>query len=178
MNHTEKSEAGFSLVETIVAVGLLTVAVLGMAGVFVQGMQKAYSSPDELLASQKASEAIESVISARDTHTLAWAQLRNVSDGGIFLNGQQPLYTQGVDGIVDTADDGGAAHEIQSVVFPGPDQQMHTADDKTYTLDKFQRQIVISDINDDLRSITVTITYKSGASTRTYTLTAYMSTFA
>ena len=76
-------------------------------------------------------------------------------------------------------DDGGAAHNtIESVLFPGPDQRLHTGDDVTYTLDKFQRQIVITDMNDDLRCITVTITYQSGASTRTYTLTAYMSTFA
>ena len=49
---------------------ILSVAALGMAGIFTQGMQKTASSPGELLATQKAAEAIESVFSARDSHTI------------------------------------------------------------------------------------------------------------
>ena len=44
-----------------------------MAGVFTQGMQKTASSPGELLATQKAAEAIESVFSARDSQRIVGA---------------------------------------------------------------------------------------------------------
>jgi Tfp pilus assembly protein PilV len=169
-----RTEAGFSLIETMFAIGVLSVAALGMAGIFAQGMQKTASSPGELLATQKAAEAIESVFSARDSHSITWTQLRNVSQGGIFLDGAKPMTTDGPDGVVGTADDG----PVESVVLPGPDQQLGTADDKTVTLSAFTRQIAIADISTDLRSITVTITYKSGATTRSYTLTALISTFA
>ena len=84
-----RNQGGFSLVETIFAIGVLSVAALGMAGIFVQGMQKTASSPAELIATQKAAEAIESVFSARDSHSITWAQLRNQANGGIFNNGPQ-----------------------------------------------------------------------------------------
>jgi Tfp pilus assembly protein PilV len=174
METTSRSQAGFSLVETVFAIGILTVGALGMAGIFAQGMQKTVSSPGELLATQKAAEAIESVFAARDTHTIAWNQLRNKSMGGIFKDGPQPLNTPGPDGIVDTDDDG----SVETVQLPGPDQQLGTADDVQQTLSAFTRQIQIADISLDLRSITVTMTYRAGAQTRSYTVTAYISNFA
>ena len=131
--------AGFSLVETMFAIGVLSVAALGMAGIFAQGMQKTASSPGELIATQKAAEAIESVFSARDSHSITWAQLRNQTNGGIFNNGPQPLTTDGPDGVVDTADDG----PVESVKLPGVDQKLGTADDVTKTLTDFTREIKI-----------------------------------
>jgi type II secretory pathway pseudopilin PulG len=172
--HTTSGESGFSLLETIVAIGVLTVGALGMAGVFTQGMQRTISSPGELIATQKAAEAIESVFSARDSHTITWAQIRNENHGGVFLNGPQPLRIPGADGVVNTHDDG----PTESVDLPGPDQILGTGDDVTQTLDTFTREILITDISDDLRSITVTITYKSGPQTRAYSITAYISTWA
>ena len=171
---TAPREQGFSLVETVVAIGILSVAALGMAGVFTQGMQRTLSSPGELVATQKAAEAVESVFSARDSHSIAWAQLRNESHGGIFLDGPQPLRVPGPDGVVNTHDDGA----VESVDLPGPDQQLGTSDDVTQTLDGFTREIRITDLSDDLRSITVTVTYKAGPQTRTYSITAYISTWA
>ena len=77
---------GFSLLETIFAISILSVGALGMAGVFTKGMQGTTSSPSELTATQKAAEAIESVFSARDSHSISWNQLRNQNRGGIFKN--------------------------------------------------------------------------------------------
>ena len=59
MNQHIHKESGFSLVETIIALGVLTVGALGMASVFAQGLQATATSPNELLATQKAAEAIE-----------------------------------------------------------------------------------------------------------------------
>lgn len=170
-----KTQAGFSLIETVFAIGVLCVAALGMAGVFAQGMAKTVSSPGEVLATQKAAAAIESVFSARDSHTITWAQLQNTSMGGIFKVGPQPLTTDGPDGVVGTADDG----PVETVQLPGPDQRLGVGgDDVTVTLTGFTREIVLTDVKTDLRKITVTITYKAGAATRSYTLTALISTFA
>jgi type II secretory pathway pseudopilin PulG len=173
-----RTEAGFSLIETVFAIGVLSVGALGMAGIFASGMQKVASSPNELLSTQKAAEAIESVYSARDSHLLTWSQLRNVSNGGVFKDGPQPMTTAGPDGVVDTADDG----PVETVILPGPDQKMGTADDITKTLTGLTRTIAIADISpplgDVLRSVTVTITYLDGATTRTYVLTGYISSFA
>jgi hypothetical protein len=155
--HTN-GESGFSLVETLISTGVLTVGALGMAAVFSQGLQSTATSPNELLATQKAAEAIESVFSARDSLTITWAQVRNVADAGIFANGATAMNLAGADGILNTGDSG----EVL----------------ESDTVDRFTRQIRITDISDDLRSITVTIRYPAGSSFRTYVLTSYISQFS
>ncbi len=169
-----KNADGFSLLETLFAITILSAGALSMAGVFAHGMQSTTSSPDELTATQKAAEAIESVFSARDSHVISWNQLRNQNNGGIFKNGPQPMTVPGPDGVLNTNDDGA----VETVVLPGPDQILGTADDVTKTLNDFTRDIAISDISPDLRSVTVTITYLINGQTRTYTLTALISSFA
>jgi type II secretory pathway pseudopilin PulG len=168
------SQSGFSLVETVFAIGILSVGALGMAGVFAQGMQRTTSSPGELVATQKAAEAIESVFSARDSHSITWNQIRNQAYGGIFKNGPTPMTVAGADGVVNTDDDGA----IESVDLPGPDQRLGTSDDVTTTLTGFTREIAITDLSVDLRSITVTIVYTINGQQKTFALTALISSFA
>jgi hypothetical protein len=176
--HTWRSGQGTSLIETAIALGVLSVGALGTAAIFTQGMERTKTSPGDLIATQKAQEAIESVFAARDSHTVTWAQLRNVTganaDGGVFLDGAQGIKDPGPDGIVDTADDG----VVEAVTYPGRDGLFGTADDTTAPLTGFTREIQIRDVSADLRSITVTVTYAAGTTSRTYTLTAYISNYA
>jgi hypothetical protein len=171
------AEQGVTLVETLVAILVLTVGAVGMAATFLHGMAVAGTSPAELTATQKAAEAIESVYAARDSHKITWAQLRNAANGGIFLDGAQPIRTGGTDGIVNTGD-ADKSEVIESVTLPGPDQNLETtADNRIETLAGFTREIRIADLSTVLRSLTVIVTYRSGAGTYTYTLTTYISAF-
>jgi len=174
MQTSIRSESGFSLIETMVSMLVLTVGVLGLSQAFISGVQKSSSSPYEVLATQKAAEAIESVFAARDSHTIAWAQMKNVGDGGVFLNAATPMKVAGADGIVNTSDDGA----IESFVFPGPDGYVGTPDDKTLSLDSFTRKIAIVELSGFLREITVTITYPANGQTKTYQVTALISQYA
>jgi prepilin-type N-terminal cleavage/methylation domain-containing protein len=183
------SQRGFSLIETAMALGVLTVGLLGAAAVITTGMQKVSSSPYDLIATQKAAEAIETVFSARDSHVLTWAQIRNVNglsgtDGGIFLDGPLPVRLLGADGLFNTAV--GATQAIETMKFPGPDQMMLTGDDITISLAGYTREIQVRDVAGeidingicDLRSITVIVTYKAGTTTRTYSLVTYISNYS
>lgn len=178
------SSKGFSLVETMVALGVLVTGVLGAAAVLAAGMQNLSSSPADVVTTQKAAEAMEAVFSARQSGKLTWAQLKNVNgasgtDNGIFLDGPRPLNLPGADGLVNTADD--AAAGLETVQLPGPDQGLNTADDQYVQLTTFTREIQIRDVtgeNGQLRSIIVTVKYKNGTQTRTYTLTTYMSSYS
>jgi hypothetical protein len=172
------SSSGFSLIEAIISVGVLTTGMLGAVGVLARGMSDVVSSPTDLIATQKATEAVESVFTARDTRVLTWAQIRNVkgvsgNDGGVFLDGPQPVRSAGPDGMVNTADDGA----IESVVEPGKDNLVGTADDEVVTLNGFTREITIVDVEPSLRQITVTIKYQQGAKQRQYQLTTYVSNY-
>lgn len=173
------SSKGFSLAETVVALGVLTVGVLGAAAVLASGMQNLSSSPTDVVSTQKAAEAMEAVFSARQSGRLTWTQINNVSNGGIFLDGPQSLYKPGADGLVNTADDTAAG--IETVTLPGRDQILNNADDQTVILGGYTRQITIADVpgeNAQLRSIVVTIKYRNGPTLRTYSLTTYISSYS
>lgn len=179
---------GFSLIEAVIAMFILVVGLLGLAQVFLLGMGHMSTSSSHLVAREKAREAIESVHTARDTHTVTWAQIRNVSapatgvcptgttaaGGGIFSNGEVEMRKAGADNLVNTSDDSAAAWETT----PGPDNNWGTSDDQA--LRGFWRQIDICDVNGnaDLRQVLVTIRYTVGAIQRTYRLTTFISRFA
>jgi len=173
------SRAGFTLIEALVAMMILTVGLLGLAQAFYLGMRHMSTSSANLIAREKAREAVESVHTARDTRTIRWDQIRNVSSGGVFLDGAQSLRNAGDDGLVNTADD--VAAGIETVRDPGPDGLFGDADDVLTPLAGFTRQIQIlemSPVDPDLRELRVTITFQVGAQRGSYTLRTYVSAFS
>jgi hypothetical protein len=184
-----RGEEGFSLIEVVTAMVILMVGLLSLARVFYFGMAIVGTSSAQLIAREKAREAIESVHTARDTRIITWAMIRNTAapdcsawanttanGGGTFLNGQQNMLASGPDGLVYTADDTGTEKT------PGPDNILGTADD--IPLVGFTREMAICDINGNpnLRQIAVTIRYNGssavGSQRRSYTLLTYISRFS
>jgi hypothetical protein len=172
--------AGFSLIETLIAMGILATGLLSMAGVFALGMGHLAGSTANLIAREKAREAVESVHSARDTRIITWDQIRNAASGGIFLDGEQPLRLAGADGLVNTADDSG----MEVTLGAGPDNRLGTPDDVRTPLDQYTRQIVLTEIltngvpNPNLRQLQVIVRYRVGSATRNYVLTTYISSIS
>lgn len=176
-------EDGFSLMEIIVAMGILAVGLLGLAAVFTMSVKRVTESTPMLIAREKAREAIESVHAARDTGEFAWSTIFNDSEtGGVFRSGPQPLRTPGNDGLVNTADDG----PIESMRKPGADGLLNTSDDEVVTLSEFTREIVITPLNFDgtenvnpnLRQVTVNVRYKVQNEWRVYSLISYVSSYS
>lgn len=161
---TVQGDRGFSLIEVVVAMFILTAGLLPLAGLFAASVQRMTASTPMLLAREKAREAIESVHAARDTGEASWATIRNVADGGVFLNGEQPIRATGNDGLVNTADDG--AVEISA--------------------SEFTREIDISPLNLDgtatvnpnLREVRVVVRYMVYGAWRSYVMTTYISSYA
>lgn len=178
------SEHGFSLIELMVATVILTVGVLSLVGVLAGAVTAVSGSSHRLIAREKAREAIESVHAARDTGRVSWQDINNVSEEGIFLDGEHPLRQAGEDGIVNTSDDEEADFEVQ--LKPGPDGILGTADDVEVSLGEgFSREIRIEpllnpdgSISATLRQITVTIRYRTEGSARTYSLRTYISSYS
>jgi type II secretory pathway pseudopilin PulG len=171
-----QSELGLTLVETMIAMMILSGGLLALASAFAQGMIIMSSAHFHQIAKEKASEAIESVFTSRDTRTISWSQIRNIAHEGIFLDGPQPLRGSGADGLVNTEDD--EQESVESEITPGPDGKTGTEDDISVPLNTFTREIKISDLGVNLRQITVTVTYPVGSLTRRYELVAYISSFA
>lgn len=175
MQRTSRSaEAGFSLVEVLFAVLIVIFGVLGLAEVFTRGMIQMSSSQKDLIAKEKAAEAIESVYSARDSGVVTWDQIANEGDGGIFVDGAQTLNDPGPDGLVNTADDGG----IEMLATPGPDNILGTADDEITLLEGYTRDVIITDAGPNLRQVQIVVSYLIGNETRQYTVTTLIAAFA
>jgi len=182
-DNTARSADGFSLIEVIVATGILATGLLSLAGVFSLGMIHMAASSPGIIAREKAREAVESVHTARDTGNTPWVKIRNVNatPPGVFLVGEQPMYAPGADGLANTADDVTAGLER----LPGFDNRLGTSDD--ILLRDFTREIQITDlfmdyqptvVNPNLRQIKVIVKYKVAGFWRTYTLTTYVSSFS
>lgn len=184
-----KDQKGLSLIEAIVAMSVLSVGLLGLAQAFVLGLTQLSTSSSNLIAREKAREAVESVHTARDTRVITWARIRNEdavaaedeawgdcnsAGGGVFNNGVGGLRASGADGLINTDDDG----EIEEVAMPGEDGVLGTDDDFVLPLTNFTREVQICDINNDLREIRVTIRYFVGQLRREYRLRTFISAFS
>jgi hypothetical protein len=179
MAAVRRSDSGYSLIEVLIAMGLLMVGIVGLEGAMAIGVRRLTASQDQLVAGQRASEAIESVFKARDNQILTWAQIRNVkgvtgTDGGVFIDGPQSVRDPGPDGLVNTADDGA----IENVITPGPDGLLGTADDVKTPLVGFTREIKITDISANLRQLQVIVRYPTSYGQATYIVTTYISSYA
>ena len=166
--------AGFTLIETMIAMAVLAGGLLALAQVFTFGVAAIAAGGAHIIAREKATEAVESVYAARDTRTITWAQVLNEAGGGIFIDGAGPLTQAGADGLVNTADDG----DVETIMHPGPDGELGTGDDIDERLDQFTREIAITDVSPNLRRIRVTIRYVAGGGWREYFVETLISAFA
>jgi prepilin-type N-terminal cleavage/methylation domain-containing protein len=188
------AQAGFSLIEVMVSMAVLTVGMVSLLGVFGLAMVTTQTSQLDLIAKQLADESYESVVTARNTTQINWDDIQNVgstncvvtgaSTCGIFLSGLQPIYNAGADGIYGTSDDSTAGE--QTLQDPGPDGIFQTADDTFIPLTGFQRSILISGLVDangnsftSVRSVTITVQYvvPQTSTAKTYVLSSYISQF-
>jgi prepilin-type N-terminal cleavage/methylation domain-containing protein len=168
---------GFTLIEVFAAMMLVVIGLMALAGAVAVGTRRLTGSQDQLIAAQRAAEAVESVFKARDNRTLTWAQIENViagGGGGIFLDGPRDMREPGADGIMNTADDGA----IQEIIRPGPDGLLGTMDDERIPLTNFTREIEIREIRPNLRQLRVIVRYRTVGGPTQYIITTFISSYA
>ena len=191
---TKRPEAGFSLIEVVISMAVLTIGMVSLLGVFGLAMASTQTSQQDMIAKQLADESYDSILTARDTTQINWDDIQNVNavncpitgaaTCGIFQTGMQQIYNAGADGIYGTADDSAAGE--QTLRDPGPDGIFLTADDVYTPLIGYQRSILISSVNDasgnpisSVRSVTITVQYTTSQAKlpKTYILNSYISQF-
>ncbi len=175
------SEEGGTLIEVLISSFILTVALLAVAATLGAGVSAMFIAQEELIAKQKAREGLESVFTARNTQNITFDQIRNASNGGIFLDGFQPVKTMGNDGIVNTADDG----SIETVALAGKDGLLGTTDDEIRSLGIFERKVTIANlltqtgsVDSDIRQITIDVRFQVRSVWRTVSINSYISRFS
>ncbi len=188
---SRRGERGFTMIEVLISVVVLTIGLVSLLAMFTVAIAAVNNSQEDMIAKQEAEEALESIYTARNTSQITFTSIQNVSNGGIFLDGPQPILDPGPDGVDGTADDLNAnpycAGPSQCLVLAGQDGVLGTADDSYLPLNNYTRTIAITNVNLpsgapdlSLRQITVTVTYYSTqfkATQKTYSVGAYVSEY-
>jgi Tfp pilus assembly protein PilV len=174
----EGKQEGFALLETLIAIVVLMIGLLAVLATFAMAIGNTSSVQLDSVARQKASEAMESIYTARQTSQIAFDKIQNVGAGnGIFKVGFTPMTDAGLDGLDGTADDVSA----QPIRLPGRSGVItNTAADVMVDLGNFTRQIQIADVpgNPNVRQITVSVRYPVPQGWfKTYQVQALISSF-
>lgn len=173
-----KNDRGFTLIEALVAMAVTVTGVMALAMALAFGTRMLVGGQGQMIAGQRAAEAVEAVFKARDSRVIQWDQIKNQvglgADNGIFLDGPRQIRNPGADGLINTADDGA----MEEVITPGADGLLGTADDQRTPLSGYTREIEIRDIGPNLRRIRVIVRYRSDGGDREYVLTTFVSSYA
>lgn len=140
-----KSEAGFTMLEAVVAISVLTVGLLGVAAAITYAAATTGRTRDITQAKQIILSSLEQVSMLRDSERLTFAQIGNNGAGnfdGFAAAYQQVSNNPGPDGIHGTPDDVGQ--------------------DSDPSNDSFRRSVVVTTLNPNLKKIEVTVRYKTG----------------
>ena len=172
------SDCGFSLLEMVVAITLLTIGLLGVASAI--GYAIVASNHGRSITNTKllAVSMLEQMETLRDTNSLTFGQIANVGrvdDHGAVkvFAGFQPGFQQvstnpGPDGIFGTADD---------LIDAGQDGNFGTVDDfvnPNFALVGVTRQVEITDLSAKLKKIKVTVDYSVMGGTKQLVVTGYL----
>ena len=189
-----RAQGGFSLIEVMISMAVLTVGMVSLLGVFGLAMASTQTSQQDMIARQLADESYESIVTARNTTQVNWDDIQNVgatnctvtgaTSCGIFPSGLRAIYNAGADGIYGTADDSAAGE--QTLQDPGPDGIFGNSDDTYLPLTNFQRSISITGLTDangntftSVRNVIITVQYvvPQTKTPKTYILSSYISQF-
>jgi len=191
-----RGERGFSLIEVMISMVIMTVGLVSLLGVFGLAMAATQTSQEDMIAKQLANEAYESIITARNTSEITFDDIQNVgatscpitgaATCGIFMTGLNPIWlaaTTGANpGIVGAVNHGAA----QTLEEPGPDGNYGDADDVIVPLTNYQRKIDITPVLTaanavvpSLRNITITVQYTTPRMPmpKSYILNSYISQY-
>lgn len=176
-----RNEEGFSYIEIIISILIMTIGLLAMMSAISIGVIRARESEQRNIARQFTTAALESIFATRDLlqvdpdlrqeNPLRWNAVANnttATPQGIFLTGFNPIRRDsGIDQIEGTADD---ACPASSNCMVG------TYTNTSGVIAGFQREIIITDLPDPpslvirRRRIVVNVRYPAGQTTRTETV--------
>ncbi|MGH9969274.1 MAG: type IV pilus modification PilV family protein [Pyrinomonadaceae bacterium] len=151
-------EAGFSLLEMVIAMVILTFGLLGVAGAISYALMAGNRGRGVTNSNMLIVSALEQIETLRNTGQLTFNEISNSHVNGsvftFFPTEFLPVSViPGNDGVFGTADD---------LIVPGPDGIYGNSDDRTDTTlarPGVTRQILITSINPSLKKIKVTLRY-------------------
>jgi type IV pilus modification protein PilV len=201
----KKQQEGFSLIEVVLAILILTIGLIALAGGLVAGVTLPQRARQQEIAKQLATETMESIIFAKEATPAGFTSFDSIgyttdTPPGRFISQAtnaniSKMLSAGPDGVYGTCDDGqppGAIVDCGSTglganmrtldLDPGPDGKYSTsADNKTISLTNFSRKITITNLTPtpvSAKQIQVDVTFlTSTGAPQTVTLVCRITNF-
>lgn len=161
-----KSQAGFSLVEAVVAIFIVTIGLIGTAAAITYALEFSTLSRNVSSAKLVIVASIEEIESLRNSRRLDFKQVANVGNvdntdtpsvfGGFSTGFKDVSLNPGPDGVNGTDDD---------LRDKGKDGVFGTGDDfdnQALIRSGYKRQITISDLSPTLKKIEIKVRYVGG----------------
>jgi prepilin-type N-terminal cleavage/methylation domain-containing protein len=171
-------DCGFSLLEMVIAITLLTVGLLGVASAIGYAMVASNRGRSITNTKLLAVSILEQMETLRNTGNLTFGQIANVGQVnntgasrnfiGFQAGPQQVSINPGPDGIFGTADD---------LIDAGADGKFGTADDfvnPNFALVGVTRQIQISSLSTSLKKVQVTVGYSASGAMKQLVAVCYL----
>lgn len=159
----KKGQNGFSLIEAVIAIFIMTVGLIGTAAALSYAIHYGTISRNVTTAKTMISAQIEEIETLRNSRRLDFKQIANVGAvdntdaaalfGGFSTGFKDLSLNPGPDGVNGTDDD---------LRDAGPDGTFGTADDfenPAFVRSGYQKQIVVTNLSGSMKSITITIRY-------------------
>lgn len=176
----QPSQAGFSYIDVMIAIVILTIGILALMAGMSAAVLHAKGQDQQMIAKQTAASTMESIMSVKETDPdrMGWTKIGNVGTNPI--NGvPQGIFVAGMQNVFPDA---------------GPDQILGTSDDTGTPSVSLQREIVITDQCDPdrpsyncpipgpsavrIRSVQVKVRYFVGSLAREEQLTTVLTDYA
>lgn len=158
-------QAGFTLIETLVAVSILLLAILGPLAIASKGLNTAIVARDQVTAFYLAEQAIEYLKNVRDTNAI------NGNDWDTYISDCET--SRGC--TIDVVNISGPSSAIQQCgarrcnpFLKDASGRFNYANGETT---QFTQKVVVAETgNDDERKVTVTMTWQSLGQSRSFTI--------
>jgi type II secretory pathway pseudopilin PulG len=162
-NSTNRDEKGFSLIEAVVAILIITIGLIGTAAAITYALEFSAISRNVSNAKLVIVSSIEEIESLRNTRRLDFKQIANV--GGVDNNGTPNTFNgfssgykevslnPGPDGVNGTDDD------LRSAGADGTYGTGDDFDDPTRIRSGYVREITITNMNTTLKKVEIKVRY-------------------
>ncbi|MEW6732966.1 MAG: prepilin-type N-terminal cleavage/methylation domain-containing protein [Acidobacteriota bacterium] len=194
-----KNEQGFSLIEVIIAILIITTGLLALSAALVIGITLPGRARQQEIAKQLAAQIMESIIAAKEATRPGFSSFDSLNyttgtPAGRFVPGVAAMLESGPDNVFGTCDDGQppgpfnpvctgmGTRIIQLDIDPGPDGiYSNRSDNRTNSLLTFTREIIITDLTPapvTSKQITVRVNFTTPTGSRdSVTLVCQLSNF-
>jgi type II secretory pathway pseudopilin PulG len=175
-----RKDTGFSLVEVIIAILIMTAGLIALSGALIIGVTLPKRARQQEIAKQLANMIMESIIAAKETAPPGFNSFESLTftdstPSGRFVRGVSVMLEPGPDGVYCTCDDGVSPGPFSSTcpstpgtlamqyeIDPGPDgiySVPNKTDNRKSQLLGFTREVIIQDLGPGIKQIEVRVNY-------------------